>query len=604
MNEELKRLYYDPKTGFGSAAHLFRAAKKSKVAEVTMKHCVDFIARQETAQVHKGTNEKQEKRQFHIESKRGYWQCDHCFMKHTKANNGYKAIFVAVDIGSRYVYARAMKNIRETAVIETFEDFLKTVKPKNVRGIVNDQGNEFISHSLRNWLKDHNIEQRTLHPTYHYYSNAIVERFNGVLKQKLAKYKTSHGTKKWVDALDDIVYNNNRSLHSTTKQRPKDMLKSPLKQLIFRLKTINSNHNLRAKKNFVLNKIEKGSTIRIKRIPKDHFDKSYKKYNKKEHEVEAIVNGGVMVKVKGESRPLRPFEILPVGMVEKNPLKLKVKATEGTKRAKVKRIRNDALIRELKKQREKPKREDQTNRGVAFEVKGERVEGRVVRMSDNNDGGMFVEYILKNKRYGERMTVDDVTFLEHAPKLNITTTKRVIVRREAEVDDDDTKEQVEYINSQKVLAVKTEHEDKFWLAKNVGKVRRAVVEDEQRSGGTVKAGKWIITGKWYENTGIPRTYYLSKGNNYISISSVYIVKDLNFETTDRKANKFTLSVRDRNRILKVATTTDTVEKEKEKQKPTTLPRRSKRLQSTFYNEDKSKRVLERVNKKLTALKGT
>ena len=74
MNEELKRLYYDPKTGFGSATHLFRATKKAKVAGVPMKHCVEFINRQETAQVHKGTNEKQEKRQFDIDSKRGVWQ--------------------------------------------------------------------------------------------------------------------------------------------------------------------------------------------------------------------------------------------------------------------------------------------------------------------------------------------------------------------------------------------------------------------------------------------------------------------------------------------------------------------------------------------------
>ena len=337
--------------------------------------------------------------------------------------------------------------------------------------------------------------------------------------------------------------------------------------------------------------------------------------------MEGFVNGNVMVKVSGEDRPLRPFEILPVEKkVETNPFKLKAKSLttkSGKKSTKVRRIRNDALIRELKKQREKPKVKDVTGRGVAFDgVDGERVEGKVGRMSDNNDGGMFVEYILNNKRYEERMTLEDVSFLETAPKLSINKTKRVIVRREVEEDDDDTKEQVAYINSQKVLAVKTEHEDKFWLAKNVGKVRRAVVEDERRSGGTVKAGNWFITAKWYENTGVPRTYYLSKGNNYISIGSVYIVQDLKFETIDRKANKFTLSVRDRNRILKVATTAET--EEKEERKPTQSRSRNI-LQSNVNDEDKStlveriggavdpvrlsKRVMGRIKKKLTTLKG-
>ena len=549
MEAELKRLYYDPRTGFGSALHLYRSAKKAKVEGVRMKDCIEFIRRQETAQIHKGANEKQEKRQFHIESKRGYWQCDHAFMKHKKTNNGYKAIFVAVDIGSRYVYARAMKNIRETAVIETFEHFLKTVKPKNIKGIVNDKGTEFISKPLKEWLKNHDIEQRTLHPTYHYYSNAIVERFNGVLKQKLSKYMTSHGTKKWIDALDDIVYNNNRSIHSTTKQRPKDMLKSPLKQLIFRLKTINSNHNLRVKKSFVLNKIGKGSKIRIKRIPKDHFDKSYKKFNKKEHEVEAIVNGGVMVKVKGEDRALRPFEILPVGKeVEKNPLKRKVKSHDGKKR--VRRIRNDALIRELQKKRKTPHQQDYTNRGVEFEINGETAQGKVIRMGGYGRG-MFVEFIQNNKRYESRvMESEVVAWLENTPRLKIIKQKRTVERKEVEADDEDTLEELKYVNSQSLLAVKTDSDEKFWLAKPIGKARRAKKGDEQRSDGVVKTGKWFVISKWYDEIeSIPLAYYLTKGYNYVDISSVYEVAGLDFGKVDKRQNKFTLLARDRDRIL-------------------------------------------------------
>ena len=71
--------------------------------------------------------------------------------------------------------------------------------------------------------------------------------------------------------------------------------------------------------------------------------------------------------------------------------------------------------------------------------------------------------------------------------------------------------------------MKTEQQDKFWLAKPVGQARRAVAEDKRRSGGAVKADNWFITAKRYENTGASRSYYLSKGDNYISIDSVYIL---------------------------------------------------------------------------------
>ena len=101
-----------------------------------------------------------------------------------------------------------------------------------------------------------------------------------------------------------------------------------------------------------------------------------------------------------------------------------------------------------------------------------------------------------------------MTFLETAPKLSINKTKRAIVRREVGEDDDYTKELVEFINSQKLLAVTTEQEDKFWLAKPVGQVRRAVVEDARRSNRALKAVDWCTASKWYESTCVPRSYYL------------------------------------------------------------------------------------------------
>ena len=130
-------------------------------------------------------------------------------------------------------------------------------------------------------------------------------------------------------------------------ERPKNMLKNPLKQLIFRLRTIISNHNLRAETNFVMNKIGIGSTFCIKCIHRNRFDKIFKKFNKRLHQVDGFVNGNVMIKVSGEDRPLRPLQILPVlTKVETNPYKPNTKALNTKwKGTEVRRIRNDALIR-------------------------------------------------------------------------------------------------------------------------------------------------------------------------------------------------------------------------------------------------------------------
>jgi aspartate carbamoyltransferase regulatory subunit len=117
METELRKLYYEPKTGFGSSAHLYKNAKKAGL-KVTMKIVKAFVDKQEVAQLFAPKTTKRETRHFKIASKRGYWQVDHTFMKHNKINNNYHAIFVAINIGSRYVYAKAMKNIQEATVIE------------------------------------------------------------------------------------------------------------------------------------------------------------------------------------------------------------------------------------------------------------------------------------------------------------------------------------------------------------------------------------------------------------------------------------------------------------------------------------------------------
>ena len=178
----LQDIYYNPKTGYCGAIELYRRAKQRSKA-VTLKAVKEFLERQKVAQVFKGANQKKEHQ--HIEGERGTYQIDHCFMKksHRKINNGHHAIFCAVEIGSRYAFACPMKNIRQNAVIEAFEKLHEhTRKRIPVRKIVSDDGVEFGSGAVKEWLEENNIGHRILEPTYHYHSNAIVERFNLTLR--------------------------------------------------------------------------------------------------------------------------------------------------------------------------------------------------------------------------------------------------------------------------------------------------------------------------------------------------------------------------------------------------------------------------------------
>ncbi len=44
----------------------------------------------------------------------------------------------------------------------------------------------------------------------------LIERMNRSLKNLLSKYQTMYNTKKWIDALDDLLENYNNTIHSST----------------------------------------------------------------------------------------------------------------------------------------------------------------------------------------------------------------------------------------------------------------------------------------------------------------------------------------------------------------------------------------------------
>jgi len=125
-----------------------------------------------------------------------------------------------------------------------------------------------------------------------------------------------------------------------------------------------------------------------------------------------------------------------------------------------------------------------------------------------------------------------------------------VIRKELEQVDAATDAMIKLVSTNSVIVVKTDGGDKFWLAKPVGKARRAVVQDEGRSKGMVQRGKWIVTIKWYETAGTTRTYSLVKGNNYLNLSSVYEIEGVELDADGKGDTVYTLSARDRSRILK------------------------------------------------------
>ena len=85
-----------------------------------------------------------------------------------------------------------------------------------------DDGKEFYNVGVKSLIEKHDIKYFSTNSVK---KPAVVERFNRTLKISMWKYFYSNGTYKWVDVLDQLVYNYNNTKHSTILMKPKDVKK-------------------------------------------------------------------------------------------------------------------------------------------------------------------------------------------------------------------------------------------------------------------------------------------------------------------------------------------------------------------------------------------
>ena len=146
--------------------------------------------------------------------------------KYKNQNKGYYWILTAVEILSRYalavpVYRKDTNNMTKAvgSLLKQFKDRFDGRYPKVAQF---DDGKEFYNVGVKTLLEKHEIG---------YFSPksdkkaAVVERFNRTLKTAMWKYFYSKGTYKWIDVLDQLVYNYNNTKHSTILMKPKDVNK-------------------------------------------------------------------------------------------------------------------------------------------------------------------------------------------------------------------------------------------------------------------------------------------------------------------------------------------------------------------------------------------
>ena len=255
----LENIYYNPKNpaSFSGKEKLLKEVER-KGLNINEKEIDDWLQGELVHTLHKPARKKFKRNPIVAETFNENWQADLVDMKEfSKDNDGYHFILTIIDVFSKKAWALPLKNKSSKEVSAKLDQLLIRYHPIKLQ---TDKGTEFLNEDFRKLMKKHNI--------FHFTSKnsdikcAIIERFNRTLKNKMFKYFTKTGRRRFIDVISDLLESYNGTFHRTIKMSPNDVNSSNEKSVFKNIYGVSSKREMLKKlKKF---KLKPGDVVRKK----------------------------------------------------------------------------------------------------------------------------------------------------------------------------------------------------------------------------------------------------------------------------------------------------------------------------------------------------
>ena len=159
------------------------------------------------------------------------------FQKLKTRNKGYSWILNLIDVFSRKLYTRPLKNKTMGSVKEALTAILhqiQTDKKDLPQTIMSDNGLEFNNLMVNEVFSAHRIEHQ-MNEVGDHNALGIVDRISRTLREILQKHFEINKTANWVDSLQELTYAYNNRYHSTIKKPPNLVTNDDVSILIMNL---------------------------------------------------------------------------------------------------------------------------------------------------------------------------------------------------------------------------------------------------------------------------------------------------------------------------------------------------------------------------------
>ena len=216
-------------------------------------------------ELHKPIRTKFQKRFVFVRDVDDIWAADLVDMqKHSRVNGGNKYLLMIIDCFSKFGWIIPLKKKTGLAVSKAFEILFKKQAPP--KKLWTDKGTEFYNKEVEKVLKKNNVE---LYSTHNEEKSCVVERWNRTIKTIMWKYFTANGTYKYLNILEKLVENYNKTRNRAIGCSPTDARKPEFHERVF--------HRLYYKKVKATNKgpiFKVGDKVRITKY-RTIFSKGY-----------------------------------------------------------------------------------------------------------------------------------------------------------------------------------------------------------------------------------------------------------------------------------------------------------------------------------------
>ncbi len=173
----------------------------------------DGVRKEIVRELFKPARKKFKRRKFESRGIGDTFQIDIADMSQlAKYNKNYKYILVAIDVFTKYGFARALRTKSASEVVTALEDIITSYKWGVPQNIMSDQGKEFFNSAAKKLFQKYSINH---YNTYTEMKASVCERFIRTIKTNLYKNFFLNNSYNWVSHLDELIAEYNNKIHSS-----------------------------------------------------------------------------------------------------------------------------------------------------------------------------------------------------------------------------------------------------------------------------------------------------------------------------------------------------------------------------------------------------